>query len=145
MCPQKPLQIEKFEHIDKWTKTDNVQYEYEKDIAFVDIPKTVEEHIRLLDDVFSLLQQNKLYLKEKKCSLFLEKINFLEHVISADGVSLESGKVEVVQKWPVPQNVTHVQQFLGLCNYYRRCILRFSEVAGPLTMLTRKNVDFVWG
>ena len=58
--------------------------------------KTVEEHIELLDKVFELLQVNKLYLKEKKCSLFLEKINFLGHVISADGVSLESGKVAVV-------------------------------------------------
>ncbi len=66
-------------------------------------------------------------------------------MISADGVSMESGKLDVVNNWPVPQNVTHVQQFLGLCNYYRRFILRFSEVAGPLTMLTRKNVDFVWG
>ncbi len=44
--------------------------------------KTVEEHIQLLDKVFSLLERHKLFLKEKKCSLFLEKINFLGHVIS---------------------------------------------------------------
>ncbi len=58
--------------------------------------KTVEEHVELLDRVFELLRVNKLFLKEKKCSLFLSKINFLGHVISADGVSMESGKVEVV-------------------------------------------------
>jgi hypothetical protein len=34
---------------------------------------------------------------------------------------------------------------LGLCNYYRRFILRFSEVASPLTLLTRKDQQFVWG
>jgi hypothetical protein len=34
--------------------------------------KTVEEHKQLLDKVFKLLEINKLYLKEKKCSLFLE-------------------------------------------------------------------------
>jgi len=33
--------------------------------------KTVEEHKKLLDQVFNLLQQHKLYLKEKKCILFL--------------------------------------------------------------------------
>lgn len=71
--------------------------------------KTVEEHVELLDKVFSLLQLNKLYLKEKKCSLFLEQINFLGHVISQNGVSMESGKLEVVQSWPVPKTVTHVQ------------------------------------
>jgi hypothetical protein len=43
-----------------------------------------------------LLEKHKLYLKEKKCTLFLEKINFLGHVISKDGLSMESGKVTVV-------------------------------------------------
>ena len=38
--------------------------------------KTVEEHIILLDKAFALLQKRKLYLKEKKGSLFLEKINY---------------------------------------------------------------------
>ena len=78
--------------------------------------KTVEEHVRLLDEVFAIFQKYKLYLKESKCSLFMSRVNFLGHVVSAEGVSLESGKVDVVQKWPVPQKVTHVQQFLGLCN-----------------------------
>ena len=55
--------------------------------------KTIEEHKKLLDRVFYYLNLNKLYLKEKKCSLFLEKVNFLGHVISKDGVSMESGKV----------------------------------------------------
>ena len=55
--------------------------------------KTIDEHKKLLDRVFYYLNLNKLYLKEKKWSLFLEKINFLGHVISKDGVSMESGKV----------------------------------------------------
>lgn len=70
--------------------------------------KTVEEHVELLDKVFSLLQLNKLYLKEKKCSLFLEKINFLGHVVSSQGVSMESGKINVVKSWPIPKTLTHV-------------------------------------
>ena len=64
--------------------------------------KTVEEHVVLLNKVFALLEKHKLYLKEKKCSLFLKQINFLGHVISAAGVSMESGKLDVVEKWPVP-------------------------------------------
>ena len=48
--------------------------------------RTVSEHIRLLDEVFSLFAKHKLYLKESKCSLFLSKVNFLGHVVSAEGV-----------------------------------------------------------
>lgn len=62
--------------------------------------KTVEEHQRLLDDVFQLLRQHKLFIKEKKCHLFLKKVNFLGHVLDENGVSLESGKVDVIRDWP---------------------------------------------
>ena len=40
----------------------------------------------LLDKVFSLLKKYKLYIKESKCHLFLEKVNFLGHVVDKNGV-----------------------------------------------------------
>ena len=58
--------------------------------------------------MFSLFAKYKLYLKEAKCSLFMERVNFLGHVVSAKGIELESGKVAVVQKWPTPTTVTHI-------------------------------------
>jgi hypothetical protein len=51
--------------------------------------RTKEEHIEILKEVFNLLKINKLYIKETKCALFLEHVEFLGHVISADGVSVE--------------------------------------------------------
>ena len=59
-----------------------------------------------MDEVFNLLAINKLYIKETKCHLFLQRVNFLGHVVDKHGVSLESGKVEVIKKWPEPKNVT---------------------------------------
>jgi hypothetical protein len=40
--------------------------------------------------------------------LFLEHVEFLGHVISADGVAVETGKIDAVKNWPTPQNVTEV-------------------------------------
>jgi hypothetical protein len=71
-------------------------------------------------------------------------VEFLGHVISADGVSVESGKTDAIAKWPQPTTVNEVQQFMGLANYYRKFIFKFSEIAQPLTSLTRKNVLFNW-
>ena len=70
--------------------------------------KTIEEHRQLLNEVFELLRKHKLYIKEKKCHLFLRKVNFLGHVLDERGVSLESGKVDVIKNWPELKNVTHV-------------------------------------
>lgn len=33
---------------------------------------------------------------------------------------------------------------MGLANYYRKFIFKFSEIAQPITQLTRKNVIFAW-
>jgi RNase H-like domain found in reverse transcriptase len=41
--------------------------------------------------------------------------------------------------------VTDVQSFSGLANYYRQFIKNFAKHADPLTNLTRKNVEFLWG
>lgn len=50
--------------------------------------RSISEYMILLDKVFGLLAENKLFLKEKKCSLFLSKVNFLGHIVSIDGVAM---------------------------------------------------------
>lgn len=70
--------------------------------------KDVESHRVLLDKVFCILAKNKLYIKAKKCHLFLTKVNFLGHVVDANGVSLESTKVSAIRDWPVLENVNQV-------------------------------------
>ena len=67
--------------------------------------KSVDDHIKLLDRVFALLKKNKLFLKAEKCHLFLEKVNFLGHIVSSRGISVEQGKVDAIKNWPVPESV----------------------------------------
>ncbi|GAU51348.1 hypothetical protein TSUD_412960 [Trifolium subterraneum] len=69
---------------------------------------------------------------------------FLGHVISQGGVSVDPSKVEAVLNWERPRTVSEIRSFLGLAGYYRRFILGFSEIALPLTRLTRKGAAFVW-
>ena len=58
--------------------------------------RNINEHKVLLDKVFALLNKHKLYIKESKCHLYLQRVNFLGHVVDKRGVSLESGKVDAV-------------------------------------------------
>ncbi|KAM9171756.1 uncharacterized protein ACDP82_013796 isoform 1-T2 [Pangshura tecta] len=48
-------------------------------------------------------------------------------------------KVDAIQKWPVPKSKKQVQSFLGLAGYYRRLVPHYSQIAAPLTDLTRKT------
>ena len=120
----------------------------DKYVVFIDdiliYSKSMEEHKNHLRLLLQLLQEKKLYAKLKKCECWLESVAFLGHVISKDGISIDSNKVEAVIEWNRPNNVTEICSFLGLVGYYRRFVEGFSHLAMPLTSLTQKGVKFEW-
>ncbi|XP_057529850.1 uncharacterized protein LOC130808391 [Amaranthus tricolor] len=93
-----------------------------------------EEHLCL-----QTLRENTLYAKLSKCEFWLEKVSFLGHFVSKEGISVDPAKVEVVQSWSSPKNVTKVRSFLGLAGYYRRFVKDFSRIAPPMTSLMKKE------
>jgi len=101
--------------------------------------KTKEEHLQHLQTVFQVLQKEKLVAKFSKCQFFLPSLKYLGHIISENGVSVDPSKVQVVQDWPLPKTLTDLRGFLGLTNYFRRFIHKYSEIALPLTLLTKKD------
>ena len=70
--------------------------------------------------VFSRLKAFNLKLsqKKRKCYFFQASVIFLSHILSADGISTNSEKVEKVRDWPVPSNAKELHSFLGLASYY---------------------------
>jgi len=106
--------------------------------------KTKEDHMEHLRTVLSTLANHKLYAKLKKCDFWMEKVQFLGHVISAEGISVDLAKIATVVEWPRPTNITKVQSFLGITGYYQRFVQDFSKIATPLTQLLRKDHKFDW-
>jgi hypothetical protein len=117
-------------------------------VVFIDnilvFSKTMEEHEDHLRLVLEKLRSNQLYAKFSKCEFWLTKVAFLGRIISAGGVSVDSGKVKDVLNWMPPTTVSEIQSFLGLAGYYRRFIKDFSKIAKPLTKLLEKNKAFEW-
>ena len=117
-------------------------------IVFIDdilvFSSSKEEHAKHLRIVLQTLRENQLYAKFIKCQFWLDRVAFLGHVVSAEGISVDPQKIEAIVDWKPPTNVIEVRSFLGLAGYYRKFVEGFSKIATPLTKLTRKEEKFTW-
>lgn len=104
---------------------------------------TLQEHREHLRSVLALLRQHQLYAKASKCAFAQNRIEYLGHVISHDGVATDAEKTKAMEVWPVPTSATELRGFLGLTGYYRKFVPRYGIIAKPLTQLLTKK-GFQW-
>ena len=105
---------------------------------------TQEEHdanvIRFLERCLEI----DLHLNPDKVKVNCKSVPFFRMVLTADGIKPNPKKVETIKKWPIPQNVTELQSFLGSVNYLSHFIAGLSQLRKPFQALVKKNSEFVW-
>ena len=106
--------------------------------------RTLDEHLKHLQSVLQRLKQAGLNLNPKKCHFITQEVEYLENIITPDGLKTNPRLVEAVVNFPIPNNVQQVRQFLGLSSFYRRFTPNFAKITQLLHSLTRKSVQFVW-
>ncbi|CAA0835697.1 Uncharacterized mitochondrial protein AtMg00860, partial [Striga hermonthica] len=116
-------------------------------IVFIDdilvYSRDADQHAEHLRIVLETLRKERLYAKFSKCELWLDRVAFLGHIVTAKGIEVDPSKIEAVSNWNTPKNAGEIRSFLGLAGYYRRFIEGFSRIAQPLTQLTKKDTKFV--
>ena len=98
-----------------------------------------------LEEVFSRMRKAHLTLKPSKCALFRQKVEYLGHIVSKDGIRQTQSKIEAIRHWCEPSNLSELRSFLGITSYYRTFIPDYSKKAEPLTRLLKKEIKFSWG
>jgi len=73
--------------------------------------------------------EHKLFLCPEKCEFYQKQIEYLGLVISENKVVMDPVKVARVYEWPIPENWTDVQAFIGFVNFYYHFIQDFSTIA----------------
>jgi len=73
--------------------------------------KTEEEHAEHLKIVLQVLKEKKLYAKLSKCEFWLNEVSFLGHVISGNGIVVDSSKVDAVSQWETPKSLPRLEAF----------------------------------
>ncbi|CAI7799170.1 unnamed protein product [Closterium sp. NIES-54] len=99
------------------------------------------QHLQDIKAVSKILSENRLRTKASKCEFLQGRLEFLGHIISADGVEIDPKKIATIQAWHAPTNLTEMQSFLGFVDYVRRFVPDMAKLNAPLTDLQKKRLS----
>lgn len=103
-----------------------------------------DEHIDTLRRVFRAMGDEGVTLNLQKCHFLDNKLEFLGHAVSQEGIQPGSDKTKAIADYKEPTSAKEVRQFLGLAGYFRKFVKGYALIARPLNKLLRKDVTFKW-
>ena len=106
--------------------------------------KTKSEHLQNLQEVLGHLQAYGVRVKSDKCLFFQDSVTYLGHGIDASGIHATEDKLEAIFCAPPPRNMSQLNAFLGLLNYYGKFINNLTTVIHPLNQLLCRDVPWRW-
>lgn len=98
------------------------------------------KHLQHVRTVLHQLHTRHLFTK---CFFGEPSVAYLDHIISVEGIAMDTAKVEAVEAWPRPLTAHALRGFLGLIGYYRKFITGYGGVVEPLTALLKRKA-FSW-
>ncbi|GBG79188.1 hypothetical protein CBR_g28905 [Chara braunii] len=107
--------------------------------------RSLEDHLVHLQRVLETLRRAKYKANRDKCEFVRQELEYLGHFITPEGISPLSDKMQAIQEWPRPRNVTDVRSFLGLAGYYQCFIKESSKIAAHLSKLQCEDRPFDFG
>jgi hypothetical protein len=107
---------------------------------------TWETHIEILKNVFGRLRAAGLTVKPSKCTIGVTDVEFVGHRVGMDTLGPREEKVAEVLNVGTPKTKRQVKSFLAMAGYYGKFIEKFTDLAYPLTELTKgKHSIIQWG
>ncbi|GKT29211.1 unnamed protein product, partial [Aduncisulcus paluster] len=104
-----------------------------------------EEFLYNLEIILDRCAKKGLSINFEKCFLGFEEVEFLGYTISGAGKQIAPGRISSIENLRTPSSKRDVKCLLGMVNFVRSFIPACSSVCEPLSRLTAKDSDFVWG
>ena len=111
---------------------DNIRMYLDDAIGSEDCPT---HHVVTLATVFARLRLHKLKLSQDKSRIGAARVDFLGHVISADGVRPNDDRVAALTRMPMPTDIKQLRSLPGGLSYYRKFLPNMACRIRPITAL----------
>jgi hypothetical protein len=106
--------------------------------------QTFEEHISHLKQVFDQFRKFGLFVKMSKCEFCMDRMDFLGHEVSAEGLRPNANKVKAINAMPTPSDPKQLVRFLAMAGFYRRYIKNFASRTHTLRSLCKQDSKWSW-
>lgn len=112
--------------------------------------RNLEEHNQRLEKTLHVLESNNVFLNRDKCIYRINKIEFLGHELSPQGIKPLESHVKVIQNFRAPRTVDEIQSFLGLVNFLGKWIANLATLTEPIREILRlklgkhANIEKFW-
>ena len=101
--------------------------------------RSFNHHMEVLESVFERLASANLSARPSKCYIAYSSLEVLGHIVGTDRLSPNPDKIEVIKNAHRPTTKKQVRSFIGMAEFYRKFVPNFSDIASPLTDLTKKG------
>lgn len=106
--------------------------------------KDQNEHDNTLRQVLERVREYNVKLNETKCKIGVNKVKFLGHIFTDQGIEVNKEKIEAIMKMERPENVKEMERFLGIINYISKFVSMASSVTAPLREMIKESSQLVW-
>ncbi|HYN44668.1 MAG TPA: reverse transcriptase domain-containing protein [Candidatus Limnocylindrales bacterium] len=106
--------------------------------------QTFEEHINHLKQVFEQFRKFGLFVKMSKCEFCMDRMDFLGHEVSAEGLRPNANKVKAINAMPAPTDPKQLVRFMAMAGFYRRYIKDFAKRTHTLRALCKQDAKWEW-
>ena len=103
-----------------------------------------EQHGQRLEAVLKSIEDNGVTLNIGKCEFALNKIQFLGHHISKDGIEVDPSKVKAITQMEALTNISELRRFLGMVIQMGKCLPKLALARKPLRGLLSKDIAWMW-
>jgi len=98
---------------------------------------TEGQHFANFSKVFRRFRAANLRINPKKCTFFKQKLVYLGHVISGEGIQTDP-EVSAINRLKTFTNLKELRQWIGMASWYRRFVPSFATIVQPVTALLRR-------
>ena len=83
-------------------------------------------------------------LNKDKMQFKQQKVTYMGHVITSDGVQADPNKIKAILNMPIPTDKEAVQRLLGMTNYVQQFAPGLADATKPLRNLLKKESIVMW-